>query len=241
MRYKVVVAYNGSAYFGWQRQVDVVSVQEVLEATISTIFNTPIKIYGAGRTDAKVHAFGQVFHFDAERVDAKKLKYSLNRMLNEDILIKSITKVSDDFDARHSAKAKVYTYVISNEAKNPFLINEVLFYPLLLNVSDLVLNCKPFIGRHNFMNFTSKSEDQAGFVREIVSIDVKKVGKRITITFIGEGFMRGQIRFMVGALLALNERREPPDFILKNLDVQERKIITYKASGAGLYLKKVIY
>ncbi len=241
MRYKVVVSYNGSNYFGWQRQNDVVSVQEVLEATISTVFNTLVKIYGAGRTDAKVHALGQVFHFDAERVDVKKLKYSLNRMLNEDILIKSITKVSDDFDARHSAKAKVYTYVISNEAKNPFLINEVLFYPLPLDINKLTRNCKAFIGRHNFMNFTSKNEDQAGFVREITSIEVKRSGKRVAITFIGEGFMRGQIRFMVGALLALNEGREPPDFISKNLNVQERKIITYKASGSGLFLKKVIY
>lgn len=241
MRYKVVVSYNGSAYFGWQRQNDVVSVQEVLEATLSTVFNTPLKIYGAGRTDAKVHALGQVFHFDAEPVDVKKLKYSLNRMLNEDILIKIITKVSDAFDARHSAKSKVYTYVISTEAKNPFLLNEVLFYPLPLNIKDLTANCKAFVGKHNFMNFTSKSEDQAGFVREIFSIEVKKVGKRVTITFVGEGFMRGQIRFMVGALLALNERREPPDFIINNLDVHQRKIITYKASGAGLYLKKVIY
>lgn len=241
MRYKVVVAYNGSRYFGWQRQKDVVSVQEVLEATLSTIFNTNIIIHGAGRTDAKVHAHGQVFHFDAQAVDAKKLKYSLNRMLNEDILIKSITKVSADFDARHSASGKVYTYVIRNEAKNPFLIDKVLFYPLKLDVAQLTQNSRAFIGRHNFMNFTSKSEDQAGFVREISKISVKKVGKEVSITFIGEGFMRGQIRFMVGALLAINERREPPDFITNNLDVQERKIIIYKASGTGLFLTKVIY
>lgn len=241
MRYKVIVAYNGSHYFGWQRQKDEITLQSMIEEKLSTIFNRGINIYASGRTDRGVHARGQVFHFDAAPFPRTKLKYALNKMLPADIMIVSLTKVPDTFHARYDAKLKEYEYVIYLGAKDVFLNNEVLFYSFPLDLVKLEINATQFVGKYNFQNFTSKPEDEAGFVREIVHVRVIKRGKKVTIKFIGTGFMRGQIRFMVGALLAMNEGREVDDYIYKNLQGTERNIIPYKVSGSGLYLNKVWY
>lgn len=241
MRYKVKVAYNGANYFGWQRQKNEISVQSVIEEKLSTIFNEEITIFASGRTDALVHATGQVFHFDANVFPSRKLKYALNRMLPQDIMILSLIKTSDDFHARYNARKKSYEYTIKLAAKDPFNYKTMLLYPEVIDVRRLKRRATAFVGIHNFQNFTSKSSDENGFKREIMSVDIKKTGDVMKIKFVGSGFMRGQIRFMVGALLAINEGREDETFIRNNLNTNERKIIAYKVSGHGLCLTKVWY
>lgn len=241
MRYIAIVKYDGSAYFGWQKQVNELTIQAVIEDKISTIFNEEISIFASGRTDAKVHAYGQVFHFDAKVFPLKKLQYALNRMLPNDIEIVSLKKGKADFHARYSARKKTYSYLISLTAKDPFLNNHVLFYPSRLNLEALKNNAKKFIGKHNFQNFTSKESDEANFIREIYDIKVTKKGILVRIDFTGNGFMRGQIRFMVGTLLALNDGKVEMSFIEDNLSALERNIVPFKVSGSGLYLVKVYY
>lgn len=241
MRYKAIVKYNGTHYFGWQRQVKDISVQAVIEEKLSVLLNEPITIYASGRTDALVHARGQVFHFDAKIFPSRKLKYALNRMLPSDIEIITLLKTKENFHARYDAKLKAYEYVIKLSAKDPFHYNAMLLYPFPLNTGKLQQYAQAFVGRHNFQNFTSKSEDEAGFVRDIKSVAVKKRGDIIKITFTGTGFMRGQIRFMVGTLLAVNEGKENDTFIRDTLNVSARRIVPYKVSGHGLYLDKVWY
>lgn len=236
-----VVQYVGTNYFGWQRQPFEISVQQVIEDKLSTIFNTDIKIYASGRTDAKVHAYGQVFHFDAPPFPVRKLQYALNKMLPADIEILKVNKVKDDFHARYSVKSKIYEYLICLEAKDPFLNGRVLFYPLPLDEKKLKKDAKLFIGTHNFQNFTSKKEDDANFVRTISLVKVQRHQQLLKIVFVGDGFMRGQIRMMVGALLAQNIGKENPNFISENLNTKERKIINHKVIGDGLYLRKVTY
>lgn len=241
MRYVAIVKYLGTNYFGWQRQPFEISVQQVIEDKLSTIFNTEIVIYASGRTDARVHAYGQVFHFDAPSFPVSKLKYALNKMLPGDIEIVKLQKAKDDFHARYAAKSKTYEYLIYLGAKDPFLFNRVLFYPFALDEKKLRKDAKLFVGTHNFQNFTSKKEDEANFVRNISAVKIQKSGKMLKIVFIGEGFMRGQIRMMVGALLAQNAGKEDANFIKDNLNSKERKIISHKVIGDGLYLRKVKY
>lgn len=241
MRYVAVVKYNGSRYFGWQKQVNEVTLQGEIEFRLSTIFNQEITIHASGRTDAKVHAYGQVFHFDAPLFPLRKLKYALNRMLPNDIEIVSLHKAPDDFHARFSAVAKTYEYVIYLGAKEPFLIDKVMFYPFAFNLDNFNESALHFVGTHNFQNFTSKSEDEQNFVRTITEFKARKLGKKIIVTISGTGFMRGQIRVMIGTLIALNEKKVKSDFIITKLNENERNLVTYKVTGEGLYLKKVFY
>lgn len=241
MRYLVVVSYNGTHYFGWQKQNDEVSVQAVIEEKLSTLFNSVITIHASGRTDAKVHALAQTFHFDAPVFGLAKLKYALNRMLPGDIIVKRIKRVDSSFHARFAVKKKEYTYLMHLKPKDPFLENQVLFYPLPFDFLLIKERANDFVGSYNFQNFTSKKEDEKNFVRTIFAFDIKKQGAKITFKITGTGFMRGQIRMMIGALLALNEKREDCDYIKRKLNEQERNIIAYKVSGSGLYLSRVEY
>lgn len=241
MRYKVTVQYHGGAYFGWQKQVSERTIQGEIETRLSQIFNQEITIHASGRTDAKVHARGQVFHFDGPPFSVRKLKYALNRMLPKDIEILSIIHVGDDFHARFSAKEKTYCYVIVPKQKDPFLSDKVLFYPFPLDIRKIRKAAKQFIGTHDFSNFTSKPEDEALFLRAITKVSVRKVEDDIHIMFTGNGFMRGQIRFMVGTLLALNEGKIADDYISLKLSQKHREIVPFKVPGDGLYLLKVLY
>lgn len=241
MRYKVVCKYVGTAYYGWQKQVNQISVQAVIEEKLSTIFNTPVTIQGSGRTDRGVHAFGQTFHFDAKKIKVKQLKYALNKMLPGDIEIVDIKIVPETFHARHSAKGKVYEYIVVNKYKDPFNENKVLFYPGDINLPLLKEAINSYVGEHSFQNFCSKEEDENNFIRQVYTANVRKNKDKYIFCFSGNGFMHGQIRMMVGALLAINEGKVDGSFIVRKLQEKERNIIHYKVSGSGLYLVKVNY
>lgn len=213
----------------------------MLEEKISQIFNADTKVFGSGRTDRFVHARGQVIHFDGPLFPVRKLRYALNKMLPSDLMILTLKRVNADFHARYSATAKEYEYVLLLEGKDPFSYETALLYPQPFDLEKVKAAAATFMGVHNFQNFTSKSEDQAAFVREITAVKVNKRGKKVSIKFSGNGFMRGQIRFMVGALLAINEGREDANYIQKKLEPGGRRIIPYKVSGHGLYLNKVWY
>lgn len=241
MRYVAVVKYNGANYFGWQKQVDAPTLQHEIEKRLSAIFNKEIIIHASGRTDAKVHAYGQVFHFDAPLFPLRKLKYALNRMLPNDIEILKLHKADENFHARFNATSKIYEYVIALKAKDPFMEETVLFYPFPFDLALFNEGAKLFIGTHSFQNFTSKSEDEDNFVRTISEFNATKRGSIIKVTIKGSGFMRGQIRVMIGTLIALLEGKIDLNFIKYNLNAKERFIVNYKVSGSGLYLKKVFY
>lgn len=242
MRYLCVVEYDGTNYAGWQIQPNAISVEEVIEERLSKILNTPTKIYGSGRTDAKVHAYGQTFHFDAKEIpDLGRFKYSLNKVLPEDIHIKSIEQVSEDFNARISAVSKTYLYVLNTGEYDPFNRNYVTQYYKELDVDAIKEASKLFIGKHNFQNFTSKDEDEDNFVRDIYSIEIKEEDKIVSFVFEGNGFMRYMIRFIVGTLLQVGLGKLSKDEVKAMIDSKERNITSYKAEPQGLYLLRVNY
>ena len=237
-----ICSYKGTNYYGWQKQVGFISVQSVIEETLSKIYDSPITIYGSGRTDAGVHALAQTFHYVSDKEkDLKQLAYSMNKMLPSDIKIISLEKVDDDFHARYSAKQKVYEYRIALNNKDPFQNDLAYVYPMKLDVDLFNQALQKFVGKHNYQDFTSKEEDENGFVREIYEIKVEQNSDYVTVKFVGNGFMRYQIRNMVGAAINIANGKEDVSFIDKHLDKENREIISYKAPASGLYLVKVIY
>ena len=244
MRLLAKVKYKGTRYAGWQRQPNVLSIQEVIETELSKYFNREITIYGAGRTDAGVHAFGQRFHFDVDVTDLviDKLLYSINRMLPDDIQIDDIEQVEDDFHARYDAKAKVYNYLISFESKSPFFYETCYLYPKGFDFEKFKEALNHFVGKHNFKNFTSKEEDQDGFVRDIYFIDALKDNELVSVTLKGNGFMRYMIRFIVGYAIDVAIGKYDIESIDDLLDDNsERHIVSSKAPAQGLILVNVEY
>ena len=238
-----VCAYQGTNYYGWQKQVGFISVQSKIEEVLSQIYDMPINITGSGRTDAGVHAYKQYFHFVTEKEkDLKQLAYAMNKMLPEDIHILSLEKVDDDFHARYNAKRKIYEYDILLKNKEVFNYDLAYLCPMDLDVDLLKEALKLFEGEHNYQDFTSKEEDEGNFVRTIYSIEVKQENDLIKIRFEGNGFMRYQIRNMVGSAIAVANKKEDISFIKYHLQSNKnREIIAYKAPAVGLYLVDVIY
>ena len=237
-----ICSYKGTNYYGWQKQVGFISVQEKIEECLSKVYDTTINIQGSGRTDAGVHALKQYFHFvvDKEK-DLKQLAYSLNKMLPDDIKIISFEKVDDDFHARYNAKEKIYEYRILLTNKDPLSFDLAYIYPMELDIEPFKQALNKFVGTHNYQDFTSKEEDESNFVRNIYSIDVIKENDLVRIVFKGNGFMRYQIRNMIGAAINVANGKEKLEFIDKHLDSKNREIIAYKAPASGLYLMDVIY
>ena len=239
-----ICSYKGTNYYGWQKQVGFISVQEKIEKVISQVYDTPITIYGSGRTDAGVHALKQYFHYVSNKEkDLNQLAYALNKMLPEDIKILSLKEVNDDFHSRYSAKQKIYEYRILLTNKDPFNDDLMYVYPLSLDVALLEKALKKFEGTHNYQDFTSKEEDEDNFIRTIYSVNIFKEDNLLKIRFTGNGFMRYQIRDMIGTAIAVAAGKESLDFIDKHLldNKVKREIISYKSPACGLYLVDVIY
>lgn len=242
MRYLAVVTYDGTHYAGWQIQPNGISIEEEIEKVLSRILNTPTKIYGSGRTDAGVHSHGQTFHFDSKEIkDLDKFTYSLNSLLPRDIHINTIKKVNDDFNARYDVKSKTYVYLINMGNYDPF--NKDYMYQLLrpLDISKMEECLEVFKGEHCFMNFTSKDEDQANYVREIYECDLEVKDNIVKITFKGNGFMRYMVRMLVGTLIEVGLARLEVAEVKRILEADERKVVSFKAPACGLYLEKVEY
>lgn len=245
MRLLCQVSYKGTNYQGWQKQKNAPTVQETIEKVLSKILNSEINIQGSGRTDAGVHAQRQYFHFDTEKdIDINRLRYSANCLLPKDIFINEIKVVDDDFHARYSAKGKTYTYIMRLDERNPFNYEFETNIPYDVDIKLLVDALKSFEGKHNFQDFTSKEEDEDGFVREITSVQASYLEqvKQFIVSFTGNGFMRYMIRNMVGTALAIASGKEELNYIEKHLkDSKVREIVPYKAPAEGLFLVDVNY
>ena len=245
MKYKCIVSYDGYSFNGYQRQKhDKNTIQETIETALNTIFKENITIYGSGRTDKKVHAIGQVFHFESEKiVPFENLKKALNDLLPDSIKIKKCEKASKDFHSRYSSHKKIYVYKIKNtDEKNVFESRYYSYIKEKIDTDLLDKASKLFIGTHDFKNFTTnKIEEVESFVKTIFDVKVKSSKENIEITFYGSGFLRYQVRMMVGALIVVSTKKKDISFIDNLLKDQTNEKCSYKASPQGLYLKKVMY
>ncbi|MCQ2793150.1 MAG: tRNA pseudouridine(38-40) synthase TruA [Bacilli bacterium] len=242
MRYLATVSYDGTNYVGWQIQPNGLSIEEVIEKVLSKMLNTPTKIYGSGRTDAGVHAKGQTFHFDSKEIsDLGKFMYSMNKLLPIDIKISQIKAVKDDFHARFNAISKIYVYKINTGKFDVFQKEHIYQFLQKLNVSQMIEASKLFVGEHNFMNFTSKEEDESNFIRNIYSIDINEDKEIVSFTLSGNGFMRYMVRMIVGTLVQVGLGKLTVNDVKLLINSKERKQTQYKIEACGLYLEKVNY
>ncbi len=245
MKYKIVFSYDGSAFLGYAKQPNLKTIQGELEKNLSLILNETIILSASGRTDKGVHALNQVASFNVSKVILNKDKFlhSINKLLNEEIYVKKLVKVSESFDARFSAKKKEYRYYINLGEFNPLLRK----YELFINNKDFDVNrfidgSKIFIGEHNFINFCSKDEDKDGFIRTIYDIKVIKKKKRLEISLIANGFMRYEVRKIIGTLIYYAQNKISIEKINDYLSkTEKRDIVPFTASPFGLYLYKVYY
>lgn len=243
MRLKAIISYKGSKYYGWAKQKDTLTIQGEIETVLSKYFNQDINVYASGRTDAGVHALGQVIHFDVNKIDVdlSRCRYSLNMMLTKDIHIISLEKASENFHARYDVKEKTYLYKIYLGENNPFINEEALCIPNDFDVSLFKQALDKFIGKHNFQDFTSKEEDEDNFIREIYEIRVEEAQKNLFIYLTSNGFMRYMVRYIIGTCIEIAFKKISISFIDEHLDSADRNIVSYKASPHALYLKQVIY
>ncbi len=242
MRYLITFSYDGSKFNGYQKQPNTKTVQQEIENALKKInSNNEVKIYASGRTDALVHAYNQKAHFDLNiNISPEKLKKSLNSLISDYIYIKSVEEVSSDFHARFSVKSKEYMYIINMGEYNPIEKDYVYQYNKNLDTKAINEAIKYFIGTHDFRAFT-KVELEKDFVRTIIDAKVKLEDSKIIISFIGTGFLRYQVRNMVGLLIEVGSHKKNVEDVVKILELRNRTNYTLTAKGCGLYLVDVLY
>ena len=237
MRYLMEISYDGSKYYGFQRQKDLPSVQKDIESCLSKYLRTDIKIKGAGRTDSGVHANGQRAHFDTDkRIDINCLKKYLNHNL-DGTKVKRIDLVSDDVHSRFSVKKKHYSYKISFDNKDYDSL--YVYYQKSLDIKAMKEAAKLFLGVHNFQNFVSGTRDNYECI--IYKIKFVRRFNKLTIHFYGKSFYRYMVRNMVGALIDVGKHRVDKSRITELLTIEKTDKMLSTAPAKGLTLEKIYY
>lgn len=242
-RYKAIISYNGSNYHGWAKQPELPTVQGILEVTFKKLFNQPVRVFGSGRTDAGVNAWGQVIHFDLVdiAVKPKNLVTALNDALPYDIRIKKIAKAKDNFNCRFDAKNKTYVYSINMGMVNAMENTIVYQYNKELDIDKLKAVAEIFHGTHDFLSFSTHMRVGETVTKTIHKIKFKVKDNVLYIAITGSGFLRSQVRMMVGSMLAYAEGKTDLYNIRELLKNPKKGSSIYKAPACGLCLYKVRY
>ena len=242
MRYKLTVSYDGYNYMGFQIQNELDTIELELMKAFNKLLNVDVKVYPSGRTDRYVHAKGQVCHVDLD-IDIPEygLMKGLNAYLPNDIYIKEVEKVNDEFHARFSAIKKEYRYYINIKEYDPLTIRYLPYIPNL-NLEAMLDAVKLLVGTHDFKGFASASIDERKpTVKTIYSIDIINHGDKLEFIFIGNGFLKYQIRRMMGIIVEIGKGRFTKDKITEILELKNPQDSKYILDGCGLYLEKVYY
>ncbi len=246
MRYFMTFSYDGTNYNGYQKQPKAKTIQGEIEKALKKINgDKKVDIHASGRTDAGVHAYNQKAHFDlSKKQECDKLIKSLNSLIPDDIYIKHIDEVADDFHARYNVTAKEYVYEINMGQYNPIQKNYQYQYNKRLDVSEMERALKYLEGEHNFKSFTKANEEKEDYNRRIIQTllirDTKDLN-HITISFLGTGFLRYMVRNMVGLLIEVGEGKIKSEEVIDILNAEDRRKAGVCAPACGLYLKDVFY
>ena len=243
-RYKLTIEYDGSPFAGWQIQANGPSVQGRLEAALAALDPSGPSARGAGRTDAGVHALGQVAHTDLSKEwDPLRLREALNAHLRPDpVSILEAEPVAPDFDARFSATARQYLYRILNRRAPPALDRAKVWHVARpLDAEAMHAAAQSILGRHDFTTFRSAHCQAASPVKTLDRLDVRRAGEEIHIEARARSFLHNQVRSMVGSLKEVGEGRWPVSRMKKALDARDRAACGMVAPPDGLYLVAVSY
>lgn len=243
MRIALTIQYDGTNYSGWQSQNNANSVQREVERAIYELTSEDIKIHGAGRTDAGVHAFGQVAHFDTNSsIPSAKFCYALNDKLPADISILKSICVPDDFHAQYSATGKRYRYVILNSRiRRPLYQNRAMQVCPPLDCIAMRQGAQYLLGEHDFKSFCNTKTDVKSTVRTVKRLAIEQKDNTIIIDIEGNGFLRNMVRIIAGTLIKCGLGKYKPEYIAEILEKKDRKAAGPTAEGCGLYLMRVYY
>ncbi len=238
---KVVIEYDGTDFYGFQKQEDKRTVQGDIEKTLKNVFKREIKIDGAGRTDRGVHAYAQVFSLDT-KIDIRNIERVLKEHLPKDIRVVDMKEEKEDFHARYSATGKTYIYKVYNGKNLDVFRNKYYYeYPYELDDEEIKKAIEYFLGYHNFSSFYNKGSSAHNPFRTIHSIEFKREGDFIEIHYTGDGFLYKMVRIMTAFLLNIGRHKIDKN-IIPQLFEKESRIYTKEVAPAhGLYLKEVYY
>ena len=241
---KCVVSYDGTNYKGWQVQPGLITVQKVIQDVLAKMHSgNHVEIVASGRTDAQVHALGQVFHFETNiQLPCDQWKYKLNCMLPKDVRIQDVSIEKDDFHARFSCVSKRYDYYISLNENNPFVRNYMSIEKRPLDIKQMELAAKVFEGTHDYTSFSSgKIHEEKSRIRTITEVSVHKYDEHIQLIFKGDGFLRYQVRMMAQTIIEAGLHHIEVEDVRRMLEAKDKHVCRYKADPCGLYLVEVNY
>jgi tRNA pseudouridine38-40 synthase len=247
IKFKLVVAYDGANYAGWQAQKIGVGVQQIVETALAKLFSSAPRLHSSSRTDTGVHALGMVAHFEISREQFKmplrKLALALNAHLPPDVRVVSARRAPANFHARFDATGKQYRYFVWNHpAMNPLLRNSAWHVPRKLDLKAMRAAAKLFVGQHDFQSFAANpGYKKESTVRTLMRCDVKKSGAQISFVIEGNGFLYKMCRGIAGTIVQVGLGKFPPGEIKKILEKKDRRVAGMTAPAQGLVLWKVFY
>ena len=242
-RILLVVAYDGTNYHGWQIQNNAESVESVLRSALKQLLGENVDLIGASRTDAGVHAMGNVAVFDTESgIPADKMCFALNQWLPEDIRVQSSKEVPLDFHPRYAKTTKTYEYTIEN-SRIPNPLNRLYSYFVYsqLDIERMRAGAKHLIGEHDFASFCSAGSQVKTTVRTIYQIEIEKKEKIITIRIQGNGFLYNMVRIIAGTLIDMGKGYREPEEMQQITEAKERRAAGPTAPANGLKLVEISY
>lgn len=243
MRARLTLSYRGTRYAGWQRQENALTVQEVVEEAVSTLAGAPVRVTGASRTDAGVHARGQVAHLDLPRpLPPRALVHGVNPHLPEDVRVMAAGLVDESFHARKSAVSKEYSYRLSRaEVLSPLDAPFAVQVPAGIDPARMAAAASLLPGRHDFSAFALAGGSHGQPFRRIFAAGWTEQGEELRFTITGEGFLRGMVRALVGTMIEVGLGRRSPEELADLLSGRPRSAAGPTAPAHGLILETVSY
>ena len=244
LRFRLDLSYDGTNYAGWAKQPDQRTIQGELESALSKIIGTDIEVVAGGRTDAGVHATGQVAHIDIPETftETENLAYRINRVLNPDIRVKRIALAPKDFHARFSAKSRSYIYKIidNNEVVPPLNRFDTATWYRKLDERAMNMAVKALLGKHDFKAFCKHNPD-LNTVRDLKEFKFRRNGNLLEARVTANAFCYSMVRNLIGAAVCIGESRYEKDWIIKVLEERERVSDSYVFPASGLTLAEIKY
>lgn len=241
---RLLIEYEGTNYAGWQVQEGLPTIQGTLMEAAKKLTGEEVTVFGASRTDAGVHAFGQVASFRTEKAYPPfNIRQGLNSFLPEDIVVKDASEAPEDFDPRRGSKGKVYVYKVLNRSYPSALLRNFAWHVFKpLDIEKMREGAKHLIGEKDFSSFRAADSDAAHSIREVTSVNIETSGEGlIEIEVRGTAFLRHMIRIMAGTLVALGKGKFGPEEIQRIIEAKDRAAAAMTAPPQGLMLMKVEY
>ena len=240
---KLIIEYDGKEYNGWQKQPNKLNIQGEIERAIQNITGKQVELIGSGRTDAGVHALGQVANFKIDSdFPIEKMAIAINSQLKKSICIKKAEEVSQEFHSRYNCHSKTYQYVIDNSEQGTAIFRGLTYHvPQKLNIEKMQKAIIYFVGEHDFSSFKSSGTSSKSCVRIIYDAKVEKDGEKIIICLTGNGFLYNMVRIISGTLVEVGLNNIEPEDISKIIEAKNRQMAGKTLPPQGLFLMSVEY